>query len=53
MLSYSLKCRKNAESKNPKVVKPRNGRIMLLSICEVFDSEKTKIELTKRIKKFY
>ena len=31
MLSYCLKCRKNAKTKNPKVVKTKNGRIMLLS----------------------
>ena len=31
MLSYCLKCRKNTESKNPKLVKSKNGRIMLLS----------------------
>ena len=30
MLPYCFKCRKNTESKNPKVVKTRNGRIMLL-----------------------
>ena len=34
MLSYCLKCRKNTESKNPKVVRTKNGRIMLLSKCE-------------------
>ena len=28
MLSYCLKCRKNTESKNPKVTKTKNGRIM-------------------------
>ena len=33
MLSYYLKCRKNTESKNPKVVETKNGRIMLLSNC--------------------
>ena len=33
MLSYCLKCRKNTESKNTKVVKTKNGRIMLLSKC--------------------
>ena len=32
MLSYCLKCR-NTESKNPKVVKTKIGRIMLLSKC--------------------
>ena len=31
MSSYCLKCRKNTESKNLKVVKTENGRIMLLS----------------------
>ena len=40
MLSYCLKCRKNTESKNPKVVKTKNGRIMLLSKCAVCDSKK-------------
>ena len=42
MLSYCLKCRKNVESKNPKVVKIKNGRIMLLSKCAVCDSKKLK-----------
>ena len=35
MLSYSLKCSNNRESENPKVVKTKNGRIMLLSKCAV------------------
>ena len=36
MLSYCLKRRKNTESKNPKVVSGKNGRIMLLSkMCSV------------------
>ena len=30
MLPYCFKCRKNTESKNPKAVKTKNGRIMLL-----------------------
>ena len=42
MLSYCLKCRKNTESKNPKVARTKNGRIMLLSKCAVCDSEKSK-----------
>ena len=29
MLSYCLKCRKNTESKNPKVAKTKNGSIIL------------------------
>ena len=41
MLSYCLKCRKNTESKNPKVVRTKKGRIMLLSKCAVYDSKKS------------
>ena len=42
MLSYCLKCRKNTESKNPKAVRTKNGRIMLSSKCAVCDSKKSK-----------
>ena len=42
MLSYCLKSRKNTESKNPKVVKTKPGRIMPLSIYAVFHSKKSK-----------
>ena len=42
MQSYCLKCRKNTESKNPKFVKTKNGRRMLLSKCEVSDTKKLK-----------
>ena len=42
MLLYFLKGRKNTESKNPKVVKTKNRRIMLLSKCAVCDSKKMK-----------
>ena len=42
MLSYCLKCKKNTESKNPKVVKTKNGRIMFLSKYTVCDSKKSK-----------
>ena len=37
MSSYCLKCRKNTESKNPKVARKKPGRIMILSkrvVCE-------------------
>ena len=39
MLSNCLKCRKNTESKNPKVVKTKNRRLMLLSKYLVCDSK--------------
>ena len=42
MLSYCLKYRKNTESKNPKVARTKNGRIMLLSKYAVCDSKKLK-----------
>ena len=42
MLSHYLKCRKNTGNKNPKVVRTKNGRIMLLSKCAVCDSRKSK-----------
>ena len=40
MLSYCLICRKNTESKNPQVVKTKNGRIMVLSKCPMCDRKK-------------
>ena len=42
MLSNCLKCRKNTESKNLKVVRDKNKRVMLLSKCAVCDSKKSK-----------
>ena len=42
MLPYFLKCRKNTESKNPKVARTKNGRIMLLSKRAVCDRKKSK-----------
>ena len=42
MLYYCLKCRKNKESKNTKVVRAKNERIMLLSKCVVCNSKKSK-----------
>ena len=41
MLPYCLKCKKNTESKNPKVVRTKNGRIMLLPNCLVCNSKKS------------
>ena len=48
MLSYSLKCRKNTESENPKVIKTRNGRMMLLSKGAV-NSKKEKNNKDKKL----
>ena len=44
MLSYCLKCRKKkTKSKNTKVVRTKNGRIMLSLKCTVYDSKKSKL----------
>ena len=42
MLLCCLKYSKNTESKNPNVVRTKNGRIMLLSKYAVCDSKKSK-----------
>ena len=39
MLPYCWKCRKNKRSKNPKVVRTKYGRILLLSKCVVCDGK--------------
>ena len=41
MLFYCLKCPKDTESKNSKVTRTKNGRIMVLSKCAVCDSKKS------------
>ena len=43
MLFYCLKCRKNTESKIPKVIKIKIERIRLLSKCAVCESQRLKI----------
>ena len=42
MLSYCLKCRKNTESKIPKVVRTKIERIILLWKCAVRNNKKLK-----------
>ena len=37
-----MKCLKNTETKNPKVARTKDGRIMLLSKCAISDSKKSK-----------
>ena len=39
---YCLNCRKNIESKNPKVARAKNGTVMILSKSAVCDSKKSK-----------
>ena len=42
MPSYCLKCKKNTESINPKVLKTANSKTMMLSKCAVCGSKKSK-----------
>ena len=42
MLSYCLKCKKNTESINPKVLKTTNGKTMISSKCAICGSKKSK-----------
>ena len=48
MLLYCLKCRKNTESKNPKVARTKKRRVMLWSKFAVCDSKKIKNYQTAR-----
>ena len=50
MLSYSLKCKKNTESINPKVSKTRNGKTIILSRCAVCNSKKSKFIIVQQAK---
>ena len=40
MLSYCLECRKDTENMNPKVMRTKNNRLMLLSRCLVCRNKK-------------
>ena len=42
MLPYCLKCRKNTETINPKVLKTTTGKTMILSKCTICGSKKSK-----------
>ena len=42
MLSYCLVCKKNTENKNAKVIKTKNGRLMLSSKCGIYGNKKSR-----------
>ena len=42
MLSYYLKCKRNTESLNPKVLKTTNDKAIILSKCAICGSKKSK-----------
>ena len=45
-------CRRNIESKHPKVVKTKNGRIMLLSNCTMCNYKKSRFIKEKEANEF-
>ena len=49
MLPYCLKCRKNTESKNLKVVRTKNVKITLLSKFEVCDIKNWNLLKSKKL----
>ena len=52
MLSYCLQCRKNTESKNWKVVRTKNRKIMLLSKCAVCNGKKSNSLKNKNLEEY-
>ena len=42
MLSFCLKCKRNTESINPKVLKTTNGKAITLSKCAICGNKKSK-----------
>ena len=50
MESYCLKCRKNTENINLKVLKTCNGRTMLLSNCAMCNSKKSRFIKNQEVK---
>ena len=43
MLSYCLKCKRNTESINLKILKTTNGKPIILSTCAICGSKKSNI----------
>ena len=50
MLSYFLKCRKDTENINPRVLKTKNNKTIILSKCAICSNQKSKFIKTARSK---
>ena len=42
MLTYCVKCRKNAENLNSKIIKTKNNRLIMQSKCPVYRIKKSR-----------
>ena len=40
MQTYRVRCRKNTENKNTKIVRTRDGRLQIKSLCSVCGNKK-------------
>ena len=50
MLTYCLKCKRNTKNEDAKMVKTRNGRIVLSSKCAVCGSKKSRFMKEQEVK---
>ena len=53
MQTYCVSCRKNTENKDVKVIKTKNGRLMLKSTCSVCGNKKSRFLKNRKQKEFY
>ena len=52
MLTYCLKCKKDTENVDSKMLKTKNGRTMLTSKCAVWGSKKSRFMKEQEAKGF-
>ena len=50
MESYCVKCKKNTENIDPKVLSASNGRVMILLKCAICDSKKSRFIKNQEVK---
>ena len=50
MKSFCLKCRKDTENINPKILKTSNGRTMVLSKCAIYGIKKSRFIKNQKAK---
>ena len=50
MLTYCLKCKKNTENKDARMVKTKNGRLILSSECAICGNKKSRFMKEQKAK---
>ena len=51
MMTYCLKCRKNTKNIDAKMIRTKNGRVILSSKCDVCSSKKSRFMNETRSKR--